>query len=312
MRLLRFKTASQDALAVSWHAGSLAYVRARQTAGGGWNLLEAGVQHQGADPLPVFAARLQALGLRGLAASAMLRPAQYQLFQLEAPHVSPDELRAALRYQIRERVEHHIDDLVVDVLRVGEGEKSGPLQVYAVVATKATVAGVLALAGCMEWPMDVIDIHDAGQRNLQTFVARHEGVSGRANGALVLVEAQQALLTLCVNGELFQSRRLDMPQAWSALQTSQVDAGQRLILEVQRSIDLWDRTFTHLPLANLAVYAGNSSAELADMLVRETGLPASVMDLESQFPAIAQLPHDDRLLCIPLVGILMRNNAHHR
>ena len=90
-----------DQLVVSWSAQTLAYVLARSGSDGAHQILKLGVERQGTDSMADFVRRLQGLGLKGHEARAMLRPEQYQLLQIDAPAVAPEELRSAARYQIK-------------------------------------------------------------------------------------------------------------------------------------------------------------------------------------------------------------------
>ena len=111
---------SRDRLLVSWSAQTFAFVRARAKSDGVFKIMQMGVERQGSDSMEAFVQRLSELGLKGGAASIMLRPEQYQVLQIDAPPVPPEELRSAARFQIRDMVEMHIDDVTLDVMRVGD------------------------------------------------------------------------------------------------------------------------------------------------------------------------------------------------
>ena len=339
--------ASGDRLIVSWAGQTLSYVQAKR-AGNDFKIVRAGVEVQGNDSREEFVHRLQALGLKGVHAEVMFKPEQYQLLQIEAPAVAPEELRSAARYQIKEMVDVHLDDLTIDVLRVGDGQGRAASQLFVVAANNAVVRDAMDLANALQWDVRVIDVQDMAQRNLQTAVEPE-----RANACLVLAEGRQALLTISVGGELFYSRRLDLPDGfmamtWTAAATaeqapvdaytpveeyvpdyggtgygagftttgasaaspeqSDIDRAQRLLVEVQRSIDLWDRTWSNLPLAGLHVFAGERSAELADWLRRDTGQNVQPLSLESTFAGWDAVSQPDQPYCLPLLGVLLRTD----
>jgi MSHA biogenesis protein MshI len=81
---------------------------------------------------------------------------------------------------------------------------------------------------------------------------------------------------------------------------------QRFLVEVQRSLDLWDRTWSSMPLSGLRVYAGDRSSELATWLGREMGQSVGAMDLNAQFPGLQDVPAADQLYALPLLGVLLR------
>ena len=333
--------ASGDRLIVSWAGQTLSYVQAKRV-GNDFKITRAGVEVQGSDSREDFVHRLQALGLKGVQAEVMFKPEQYQLLQIEAPAVAPEELRSAARYQIKEMVDVHLDDLTIDVLRVGDGQGRAAAQLFVVAANNAMVRDAMELANAMQWDVHVIDVQDMAQRNLQTAVE-----PTRANACLILAEGRQALLTISAGSELFYSRRLDLPDGfmamtWTAAVTpeqapvdaytpveeyvpdyaggaftttgaaaaspeqSDIDRAQRLLVEVQRSIDLWDRTWSNLPLAGLHVFAGERSAELADWLRRDTGQDVQPLALDSTFAGWDAVSPPDQPYCLPLLGVLLR------
>ena len=140
--------------------------------------------------------------------------------------------------------------------------------------------------------------------------ARDADRVGRAEALLLISDAEHALLTITANEELFFSRRIDLPPvfwrpAGTMLQAqctgtpgeciyargeyvpeyagggdyvpggvhvaSDTDRLQRLVVEVQRSLDLWDRTWTSLPLAGLSLHAPGHSGAMAEWLDASSG-----------------------------------------
>lgn len=349
------RKSTPDQLVVSWSAQTLVFVRARAMGAGLFEIRQIGVERQGSDSRDTFVHRLQAQGLKGLAAQVMLQPDQYQLLQIDAPAVAPEELRAAARYQIRDMVQAHMDDITLDVMRVGDGQQKGAGHLFVVAATNAVVRAVMDLGDAMHWAVPVIDIQETAQRNLQSALATREGKADRANAALVVVDGHQAVLTISAHEELFYTRRLELPEGFMAMAWSEgsepvvatdaaftpvgeyvpdYNAGgvptgtnysaaatttgasgvghervQRFVVEVQRSLDLWDRTWSNMPLNGLTVYAGERTAEMAEWLGRETGQTVSGMDMDAWFAGLQSLPAADRALCFPLLGVLMRTES---
>ncbi len=344
---------SDDQLIVSWSGKTFCFAHARANGAGGFDIQQIGVEHQGNDTLEDFAKRLAGLGLKGMAAKVMLRPEQYQFLQIDTPAVAPEELRSAARYQIRELVTAHIDDITLDVMRVGDGQYKSHEHLFVVAVNNAVVREVLALGDLMKWEVAVIDVQETAQRNLQTAVVRRDADLARADATLVLADDRQAVLTISVNEELFYSRRLELPAgfltaewaqahapvaadsytpveeyvpdysvggasygtdytagAGSAAQAAGADGpAQRFLVEVQRSMDLWDRSWSALPLSGLRVSAGERTAELAQWLARDMGQTVLPLDVASFFPKLAKAPYAVQLECLPLLGVLMRTET---
>jgi len=139
------RASSGERLVVSWSGQTLVYLLATG-AGDDFTVIRSGVELQGTDSLDEFSYRLVQLGLKGYVTDVMLRPEQYQLLQIEAPAVAPEELRSAARYQIKEMVDVHLDDLTIDVLKVGDGRGRAASQLFVVAANNAVVRDAMALA----------------------------------------------------------------------------------------------------------------------------------------------------------------------
>jgi MSHA biogenesis protein MshI len=339
----------------------LSFVQARQQ-GVAWVISKMGVEQQGADSMAVFLQRLKELGLKGAQAAIMLRADQYQFFQITTPKVPPEELRAAARYQVRDMLQAHVDDVTIDLVDVGDGQhKSNSSHSFVVAALNSVVRDATEISQAMDWDMSIIDIQVMAQRNLQSALARQDGQQGRANAALVVVPDQQAVLTFSANDELFYARRFDVPggfltDAWGKLIEAaeavapvdgftpvedyvpsygagdmllgddfaaatapaplnqdvfraEDDAAQRFLVEVQRSLDVWDRTWSTLPLSGLRVYAGARSAELAQWLTRQLGQKVVALEPGTLFAGFDAAPADQQMACLPLLGVFLRTEG---
>jgi MSHA biogenesis protein MshI len=344
----------RDMLAVSWSGQIFSYVLARPQIDGRFAVSQIGVERQGSDTAEEFTRRLQRLGLKGRAACAMLRPEQYQLLQIETPAVAPEELRSAARYQIRDMLDVHVDDITLDVMKVGDGREKNSAHLFVAAAANAVVRSILDLSQAMQWNLSVIDIQESAQRNFQSAVAKRGGYMDRANAALVLAENdRQAMLTISVNEELFFTRRIELPEGlmagpWghssvtapvaddayamveeyvpgyqgaagsssngSGAVASGTDAStrallQRFLVEVQRSLDLWDRSWSSIPLHGFRVYAGHRTEEMAQWLSQELGQVVLAMDAVDPFPGFENGKAEDQAICWPLLGVLMRSET---
>ena len=320
---------SNGRLVVSWAGQTLAYVHTRLGADGFHEVLKFGTEQQGLDSTKNFVRRLQALGLTGLDACVMLRPEQYQFLQIDAPAVPPEELHSAVRYQIRDLLKISVNDVALDVMRVGDGlQQKGAPQLFVVATANTVVQEVLAISEAMNWNVAVIDVQETAQRNLQSALAWQDGGADRTNAALVLAAGHPALLTISGRQELFYTRRIALPEDFflaplgrddDATFSSMLDSSagdddkmQRFVLEVQRSLDLWSRSWVGMPLDEVRVYAGERSADLSTWFGEQLGLAVLSMDFSSLFPGFEGGTERDQGLCLPLLGVLMRTKNRQR
>ena len=135
-------SANDKHLVISWSGQTLAYVLACGNAVNGYTVLESAVKRDCAVDLRELASDLKAFNLDGLEVSVMLRPGQYQLLQIESPTVAPDELRAAAHYQIRDMLDIPIDEVRLDLMRVGDGQQKGAAQLFVVANPMVVIRNV--------------------------------------------------------------------------------------------------------------------------------------------------------------------------
>ncbi|TSA15955.1 MAG: hypothetical protein D4R74_05425 [Betaproteobacteria bacterium] len=144
--------------------------------------------------------------------ATLLHPAEYQLLMVDAPNVPRDELKAAIRWRVKDLLEYHIDDATMDVLDI-PFDKEAPGKshyMYAVAAKNETVQGQISQFERARIELQVIDIPETAQRN----IAELYETADRGVGMLTFDHAG-GLFTLSYAGELYLARRLDV--TWSQL-----------------------------------------------------------------------------------------------
>lgn len=305
----------------------------------------------GVQPLPVGddearARAVRSLGLPEADAIGVMPLADYQMLQIEAPAVPPDELRSAARWRIKDMVSRHVDEVTLDVMHVGNPQGPARQQLFVVAATNDALKATSQLAQAAALQTTVIDIVDTAQRNLHTRAAARLDLADRATACLML-HGQQALLTICIGDELYYSRRLDWepdlpdvadrhgaapvtapPLAYEAVEATglqwpgeamayelgaqdEADATPRLVVELQRSFDVWERSWPEQPVAQLLLHTGASSPALATYLQSVLGLRVQVLDLAQALPGAEQGGFWDgaQRACLPLLGALLRQET---
>ncbi len=286
-----------------------------------------------------FARRLRALALPGADAWAVLSLEQAQLVSVDAPAVRPEEMKAAARWRIKDLIEGRLDEMTIDVMFVGDEQPRPNRQVFAAAAPTEAILALLDRTRSAGLTLAVIDMVETAQRNLQTALAEADNLRPRATAALVQY-GSQCLLTICAGGELYYARRL----AWDDLPARRapapaavpaaltvaaglemqdfVDYGDeaalgsapgaeapRLVVELQRSFDVWERSWPDLPLAALWVSAGEASADLAALLQTALGQQVRMLNTERLFPGFRAAAADPktRAAVLPLLGALLRS-----
>ena len=246
--------------------------------------------------------------LRGLRTkgpvSLVLRPADYKMRLLDAPNVPADEIKAAVRWQIQDTLDFHADDGTVDVLNVPQPEHlSHVRQIFAVAARNSLLAEETVRAVNSGLNLAIIDIIETAQRNLAMRLEK----SGRALAVFSFVETG-GLLTLTLDGELCMARTLGVNQAILE-NAGTANALERLTLEIQRSLDHFDRQFGGIPVDRLLLVPLENVDRLREGLAASLALPVEGLNLAdaldvSSFGDVSALP----AACFHAIGAAMRRD----
>ena len=188
-----------------------------------------------------------ARSLKSCTCTTLMAEGEYSLTQIDAPQVPQEERKEALRWAIKEMVAYPVDSACIDVLDVPsaglpQGRSAGVLVVS---AAESAVRSRVAPFEAAKVPLAAVDIPELAQRNVAALLEdENRGL------AFLRVDESGMMLTLTFHGELIAVRRGEM----NTRQLNGADADERarvmerLVLEVQRSLDNFDRQYSHIPI----------------------------------------------------------------
>lgn len=271
-------------------------------------------------------------------AIALLDPADYQIIKVDTPNVPQEELKAAARWQVKEMVDIDVAELTLDVMHVGGDVERAQRQLFVVAARNSAIKALTQGAAAVHADIGIVDIWETGLRNLLCAQARADELSARACAA-VLIDGQHCLLVVCSGDELFYTRRLendagllarargeqaepaaaDLPLGFEYQPGGAFDSGATqespLVVELQRSIDVWERSWPELPLARLYVITAEHGPEVAALIQRELGQRTVALDALAAFAGGAPAPDGEPgaalAACLPLLGAALRTETRH-
>lgn len=198
----------------------------------------------------------------------------YQLLQIEKPNVPADEQRSAVRWKLKDMIDYPVDEATVDVLEIPQDPAYQNKQgyVYAVVAKNALVgklANEFIDAGIF---LTAIDVRVAAQRNIAAYLEQ-------ANRGLATLSfsTDGALLTFTHDGELYHARYIEVEENRLA------SAVERIALELQRSLDHFDRQFPFINVHKLVVAPFEGRDQLIQHLRTALYLPVESFALSDVF-----------------------------
>jgi MSHA biogenesis protein MshI len=193
-----------------------------------------------------------ALHIGGFQYSTLLGSNEYQLVAVEAPNVPVEELKAAIRWRVKDTLSYHVDDATIDVLKIPTGKQGAERaqSLYVVAAHNEVIKKRIALFEDAKLHLDIIDIPEMAQRNIAAMLED----DGRGL-ALLAFDENGGMLTFTGGGELYLARRIEISlgQLQDADDSLRRQAFDRLELEVQRSLDYFDRQFNHLTVSRMLV-----------------------------------------------------------
>jgi MSHA biogenesis protein MshI len=210
---------------------------------------------------------------------ATLLPArQYQMQLIDAPNVPEAEMKSAVRWRLKDFLEYPVETATVDVLAipadqiaVGRGRS-----VYVVSARNQDIESRMRMFAQAKMALRVIEVAEMAQRNLATLFE-----SDQRAVAMLSFSEEGGLLTFSARGELYLSRRIEisLDQLVGVPAEVRDQLFERIALELQRSLDHFDRQFSNIPLARLLLAPLPEGLGLSAYLAENLSAPVESVNL---------------------------------
>ncbi len=256
----------------------------------------------------VLAAMINGRQLARAPVSAVIGPDDYQLMQVEAPQVAPAELRAAIRWKMRDLISFPLDEAVVDTFDLPEpARRSQAKMVFALAARSSAVQRLAALVAPRARGFDVIDIPELCLRNLCALLPQDQ-----AGVAMLAFGQDFAQLLITCRGVLHLTRRIDLSRAVASSDVLDLDAApglevSGLALELQRSLDYYENVYDQPPISELVLAPADDRVRaLASALARETSVNISLFEPERLFEIADGVEIDTRWNALIALGAALR------
>lgn len=229
-------------------------------------------------------------------ASTMLRAGEYDIVLVDAPSVPRAEMKSALRWKVKGMVDYPIDQATLDFLTVpSEGAAEGRTQqLYAVLARNEVLQSKVRKFDEAGIALTAIDIPDTAQRNIAALYRNEERAV-----ALVYFGRNLGLLTISHGAELYLTRRLELGVEELAEDTEAAEGGahDRVVLEIQRTLDHFERQFRNLAVGKLLLAPTGRPTRLRETLTERFEMPVQQIDL-TEVLSFAQKPDEAAQWCL--------------
>lgn len=209
--------------------------------------------------------------------SSLLGVGEYQLLMIEAPNVPAEELKTAVTWRLKDMIDFPVAEATVDVADVppAKNAPSHNRQVFAVAARNSVIEPHQNLFTAGKVRLSAIDIPEMAQRNISAMLEPE----GRGV-AMLSFDLDGGLLTVSFGGELYLARRMDvtLTQLLGDDDDKKQQHYDRITLELQRSLDHFERQFQYVAVSKL-VLAPTGGSNLFAYLKSNLYLPVEMLDL---------------------------------
>jgi MSHA biogenesis protein MshI len=232
----------------------------------------------------------------------LLGAEQYQLLLVEAPNVPAAELKAAVRWRLKDMLDYHVDDATIDVLDIPP-DPSGAQRAHSMYAVAARNDVVQQCIGRLESagvPLTVVDIAETAQRNI---AALYESPDRAL--AFLYFGADHSLLTINYRAELYLARRIEV----AAHQLASDESRERVLLELQRSFDHFERQFPFASVEKLMLGPMPGENGMVEYLGANLGLPVQAAHLDQVLDAAGGLGEDQGWRLFHVLGASLRTDT---
>ena len=233
---------------------------------------------------------------------------EYQVVQAELPSVPDDELRDSLRWAVRDMLDYAVDDIGADYMPVpaDPSRQVSNRNAFVICAQQKVLARYKQAFAAQRAKLHVVDVLESAHRNIA-------GLCGESDKGLALLGITHAysMLSFVYNGELCASLRIEvgLSQLMAANASERQSLQERVLLDVQRALDTFERQFYFAPFSRLLISPLPDSIDLMPYLVDSLYQRVESLDLSQliDFSAAPDLASAENMaLCLNVLGAALR------
>lgn len=221
------------------------------------------------------------IAVPGCAWTVTLDREAYRILVVAEPPVKADEIDQSVRWSISSMVDFPVDDADIAWMKIpAHPSQAGRApHLYVVAASHDNIEACTAAFKQAKISLQAIDIHETAQRNMATLVERaNEGV------ALLSLGTQGVQLTVSFQGELYLDRWVKETLFGTSVDDQARErASERVVLQVQRSLDFVNRTMPFIDLNRVVLAPLPSDYGLRKHFIENLPVPVEDFDLAAVF-----------------------------
>lgn len=223
----------------------------------------------------------KSIAVPGCAWTVVLDREAYRILVVDEPPVKTDEMAHSVRWAISSMVDFPVDDADLAWMKIPiqPSQTGRKPQLYVVATSHATLAACTLAFKQARIPLQAVDVHETAHRNLAALVERPgEGV------ALLSLGTEGVQFTVTFQGELYLDRWVKESMFGARIDDmARERASERVVLQVQRSLDFVGRTMPFIDLNRVKLAPMPSDYGLRKYFVENIPVPLEDFDLSSVF-----------------------------
>lgn len=243
------------------------------------------------------------LGIEGKQCSYVLNRKDYNLHLVEAPEVEASELRAAVRWKIKDLLDMKVEDAAIDVFQVPEDAYRGRQMVYVVASLKSRISSIVSSITQSGLELAVVDIPELVMLNLsKQYIEDDNGV------AFMDLRRNGSTINITQKGQLYLSRRINTQLDPMVMQSPEWESlKDRMVIEIQRSLDYYESQMGQNPINRIVLAQRQQdgvamAAALNSMLAAEV----SVLNISEHLNCGVELTPEDQQIGMAAIAATLR------
>lgn len=269
---------------------------------------------EGNAPEKTLAEKAQQLHLKKRHCSTVIQLEDYSIFSVEAPTVPDDELQEAIRWQIKDLVDFDIDSACIETFPAPHGSGiNQKQQLYVVVTQRNILQQQVDQVRLTNTELDIIDIPELVLRNIAALLPESD-----AGVTMVYLTEKRGMVLISRRGQLYFARTMEVGldalvapcSADEGLSLSNAPAFDHLVLEIQRSLDYYDRYFSQPPVGGIVFTPLLAEpAGLLEHISNSLDLPVRQLRLTDFMTFNCQPSQQEQARCLIAIGAALRKSA---
>lgn len=243
------------------------------------------------------------MGLEDKQCSYVLNRKDYNLHLVEAPEVEASELRAAVRWKIKDLLDMKVEDAAIDVFQVPEDAYRGRQMVYVVASLNSKIKSIVDTVTDSGLELAVIDIPELAMKNLTNcFVEDPHGA------AFLDLRRNGSTMNITKDGDLYLSRRINTQLDPDVMSSPEWDSVKdRLSLEIQRSLDYYESQMGQSSINKIYLaQRQHDGGAMADTLREFLSAEVKILDLAENLKSEKELTTEIQQIGMAAIGATLR------